>query len=85
MIVFVSLGIVSKAVAMFADVSCIATRATLLFTALAGFNANHILASGDRWVVAPEIFWKARGDHDLFTETAVACVFKKIYGATARR
>jgi hypothetical protein len=31
----------------------------------------------DRWVVAPEIFWKARGDHLEFTEAAIACVFKK--------
>jgi hypothetical protein len=25
-------------------------------------NVNHHLMRGDRWVVAPEIFWKARGD-----------------------
>jgi hypothetical protein len=41
--------------------------------------------SGERRVVAPEIFWKARGDHLEFTVAAIACVFKKLYGVTARR
>jgi hypothetical protein len=43
------------------------------------------LASGDRWVFAPEIFWKARGDQLEFTAAAIACVFKKLYGVNARR
>jgi hypothetical protein len=37
-------------------------------------------ASGDRWVFAPEIFWKARGDQLEFTVAAIACVFKKLTG-----
>jgi hypothetical protein len=39
----------------------------------------------DRWAVSPKIFWKARGDHLQFTEAGIACVFKKLFGGTARR
>jgi hypothetical protein len=49
------------------------------------FDGIHYLPGGDRWVVAPEIFWKARGDHLGFTVCSIACVFKKLYGVTARR
>jgi hypothetical protein len=35
---------------------------------------------GDHGVVAPEIFWKARGDHGWFAAAAIACVFKKFTG-----
>jgi hypothetical protein len=38
--------------------------------------ASHRLG-GERWAVGSEIFWKARGDHGLFTNAAIACVFKK--------
>jgi hypothetical protein len=41
-------------------------------------------SSGNHWAVESEIFWKARGDQVQFTEAAIACVFKKLYEATAR-
>jgi hypothetical protein len=41
------------------------------------FSRSNQLRSGERWVVGSEIFWKARGDHGLCAETAIACVFKK--------
>ena len=64
---------------------CITDRLRRTPAAPLVFDGIHYLSRGDRWVVAPEIFWKARGDHVQFTEAAIACVFKKIYGVTARR
>jgi hypothetical protein len=44
------------------------------------FQNSRKIAFGERWAVALEIFWKARGDHLLFTGAAIACVFKKFTG-----
>ena len=58
------------------DRRCMQTRPNTTFT-------QHF-TSGNHWAVESEIFWKARGDHLQFAEAAVACVFKKLYEATAR-
>jgi hypothetical protein len=44
----------------------------------------NLLTSGNHWAVESEIFWKARGDHGWCAEAVIACVFKKLYEATAR-
>jgi hypothetical protein len=38
------------------------------------------VACEDRWVVAPDVFWKARGGDVWCTAASVACVFKKFSG-----
>jgi hypothetical protein len=43
------------------------------------------LPSGDRRAVESEIFWKARGDYLQFAVALIACVFKKLSEAIARR